>query len=369
MGTPSQPNSTMETADHARVAGYVCVGLSLFILVGRLILCRWQHKPFDLSSYLVILSILTITARTITNQVSLKLGTANDALIDEDHGHYFDPDNARNIKVGSILSLLSRVLLTATLWFQVSILLLFYSNITSGIRLVATTMKVTWIALIASFASIVLATFLECHPFSLYWQVEPKPGQCIKAYVQLVLQGVSNVVLDCMLLFIAYPLVTLRQQSWAKQLSLYTLFTLGTFCIIITIVRLVLVFQQDSSQISRSLWASVQITVSIFVANAPTIYGTIRTARRKGSQQPITPTQANSETIRRPSRPREQSWLKMDDDISLMPVPLGLPRSPPAVVIFDEETGMATHNPTPPLTSRDHPHSRAKSPNSVTDVH
>lgn len=353
---PSQPNFTMESADHARVAAYISVGLSLCILVGRLGLCRWHHKPFDLSSYFVILSILTIIARTITNQISLKFGTANDALLEDGHPQYFDPENLQNIKVGSILTLLSRMLLTATLWFQVSILLLFYSNITSGIRLVAITMNVTWVTWFVSFASIVLATFLECHPLSLYWQVEPDPGQCVKAYGQLVLQGVSNVILDLMLLFIAYPLVTLSQRSWGQRLSLYTLFTLGTFCIIITIVRLALVFQQNSSQTSRSLWASVQITVSIFVANAPTIYGTIRTARRKGSQPPVTPTQANGEAIRRPSRPREQSWLKMnDEDISLMPVPLGLPRSPPpAVVVIDEESGMVAHNPTPPLTYRDH---------------
>lgn len=356
----------MESADHARVAGYVCVGVSLFILVGRLALCRWHRKPFDASSHFVILSILAIIARTIATQIYLKTGTANDAVLDSAASYYFDPGNARNIKIGSILSLLSRVLLTATLWFQVSILLLFYSNITSGIRLVSNTITIAWLTWVVSFTAIVLATFLECHPFKLYWQVDPNPGRCIKAYVQLVLQGVSNVILDLLLLFIAYPLVTLRQRSWGQRFSLYTLFTLGTFCIIITIIRLALIFQHESSQTSRSLWASVQITVSIFVANAPTIYGTIRTVRRKGSQPPTTPSQANAERARRPSRPREQSWLKMaDEDISLH----GLPQSPPPVIVYDEEYGMVSHNPTPPLTPMNHHYTHDTPVNSPTDVH
>ncbi len=360
----------METANQAQVAGFVCVALSLFVLVGRIIICQWHRKPFDLSSYLVVFSTLTLALRTITNSISLSRGTANDAILHADDPSYLSAQHLQDIKIGSILSLLSRVLLTFTLWFQVAILLLFYANITSGIRFISKTIRLAWASWTVSFVSIILATFLECHPFYLYWQVKPEPGQCVKAYTQLVLQGVSNAILDLMLLFIAYPLVTLKKRSWTQRISLYTLFLLGTFCIIITILRLVLVFQQGSSQVSRSLWASVQIIVSVFVANAPTIYGTLRTARRKGSQQPNTSTHSDREMPRKPSRHGEQNWFQIDEEnISLSRMPLRLPRSPPpAVVILDEDSGMVAHNPTPPLPSRDRYNMHSIQMNSMSDV-
>ena len=347
----------MNSATQARVAGYVCVALSLFMLLGRILICRWYRKPIDLSFYLAILSIVILIARTITNHVSLTNGTANDALLQQAGSVYFDTKDEHQIKVGSIASLLSRVFLTLALWFQIAILLHFYSKITSGIRYIAITIKVAWVSWITSLVAILLATFLECHPFYLYWQLDPNPGHCVKAYVQLLLQGISNVILDLMLLFIAYPLVTLKKRSWTQRVSLYTLFALGTFCIIVTIVRLALVARQGSSQTSRSLWASVQVTVSIFVANAPTVYGTLRTARRKMSSHTIPLTQSDHDS--RPSRPQNQSWIKMggDEEMNDLP-PLQAPA--PTVLAPDGDFSMAVHNPTRPLSSRDYHHTQSE---------
>ncbi|OTA98165.1 hypothetical protein M426DRAFT_43116, partial [Hypoxylon sp. CI-4A] len=179
------------------------------------------------------------------------------------------------------LVLVARVLLTSALWLQICVLLLFYSRITSGITWADRLTKTAWVAVCLTYIAIVPATFLECRPISLYWQISPDPGHCVRAYVQLLIQGVANIVIDLLLLSIAYPLICLRKRSLSEYISLYTLFALGTFCIVITVVRIVLVFDEDSSQTTRSLWASVQIFVSCFVANAPTIYGSLRVVRRK----------------------------------------------------------------------------------------
>ncbi|RYP49580.1 hypothetical protein DL769_011057 [Monosporascus sp. CRB-8-3] len=215
--------------------------------------------------------------------------------------------------------------------------------------------KVSWTWWIISLASIILATLLECRPIELYWQLKPDPGQCVKAYAQILLQGISNVVLDLMLLFIAYPLVTLRKRSWAQRISLYTLFTLGTFSMITTIIRLVLVFEQDSSQTTRSLWASVNIVVATFVANAPTLYGTLRSARRNSSQHPGISARTNGDTQRQPSRPKEEAWLRMGDDeniplSNIAPNPLQPLRQ--AALARDGEPNIMAYNPTPPLLYR-----------------
>ncbi|RYP34773.1 hypothetical protein DL767_004110 [Monosporascus sp. MG133] len=360
----------METVGQAQVASNVCVALSISILTARIVICRWYGKPIDLSFYLVILSILVIAGRTATNHVYLSLGSANGALRGPDAALYLDKVELADIKVGSIMILLSRVLLTVALWLQNAILLLFYSNITSGIRLIARMIKVSWTCWIISLTSIILATLLECRPINLYWQLKPDPGQCVKAYGQLLLQGISNIVLDLMLLYIAYPLVTLGKRSWAERVSLYTLFALGAFSMITTVIRLVLIFEQDSSQTTRSLWASINIAVATFVANAPTLYGTLRSARRKSSQHTITSAQTNGDTQRRSSQPREVSWLSMDDEniplSSVAPKPLQPLRQ--AALACDGEPNIMMYNPTPPLSYEDSQYAHGKQANWASHV-
>ncbi|KAI2615410.1 hypothetical protein GGR54DRAFT_300316 [Hypoxylon sp. NC1633] len=260
--------------------GYACAALSVVILASRVLISRWRREPIDLSFFLIVLSILVIVSRVIANHFYLQFGTANDVLHDERTSDY---DDGYHLRIGSILVLVARVLLTVVLWLQICLLLLFYSRITSGITWADRLTKTAWIASGVTFVANILATLLECRPISLYWQTDPDPGQCVQAYVQLFIQGVANIVIDILLLAIAYPLICIRKRTLQEYVSLYTLFVLGTFCIVITIMRLVLIFDEDSAQNTRSLWASVQIFVSCFVANAPTIYGSLRVVRRNCS--------------------------------------------------------------------------------------
>ncbi|RYP59018.1 hypothetical protein DL770_010303 [Monosporascus sp. CRB-9-2] len=356
----------MEAVHRTEVVSGVCSALSISILTARIVICRWYGKPIDLSFYLVILSILVLAGKIATTRLYLSLGLWNDELRGPDAPDYIGKVNLADIKIGSIMMLLTRMFLTVELWLQNAILLLLYSNITSGIRLVARMIKISWTFWIISLASIILATFLECRPMKLYWQLKPYAGQCVKAYVQLQLQCISNIVLDLMLLFIAYPLVTLRKRSWFEHVSLYTLFALGTFSMIITIIRLVLICKHDSAQTTRSLWASINIVVTTSVANAPTLYGTLRSARRKLSQRSVTSAQTNGDTQRRASRPKEESWLTMDDDEN---IPLGsiAPKPPQplrqAALACDGEPNITAYNPTPPLSYENSQYAHGKQAN------
>ncbi|KAI1778776.1 hypothetical protein F4818DRAFT_229213 [Hypoxylon cercidicola] len=324
----------------AEQVGYACAALSVFILCCRIVISRWRREPVDLSFFLVLLSMIIIVGRIVTNNFYLRYGNANDVLHDPNVPDHEDPSR---LKVGSILVLLARVLLTAFLWLQIGLLLLFYSRITSGITWADRLAKLAWITTLLTFAGIVLATFLECHPIELYWQVDPDPGHCVRAYIQLLLQGIANIVIDILLLTIAYPLVCLRKRTLSEYISLYTLFALGTFCIVVTIIRVALIFNEDSSQTTRSVWASVQMFVSCFVANAPTIYGSLRVVRRKRSGQRSAPSCANGELSARPSRPGRDSWIKMDEEIALRPT---IPRTltvPPAAILCGTNITPALH--------------------------
>ncbi|KAI0850676.1 hypothetical protein F5Y00DRAFT_231804 [Daldinia vernicosa] len=315
----------------AQNVGYACAALSVIILISRVIISRWRREPADLSFVFVVLSILAIIGRIIVNYFYLTFGTTNEVLHDP---HFSDHHDTSRLETGSILVLIARVLLTVGLWLQICLLLLFYSRITSGITWADRLTKTAWVTAVLTFIAIVLATFLECRPISLYWQINPNPGHCVRAYVQLLMQGIANIVIDLLLLFIAYPLICLRKRTLSEYISLYSLFALGTFCIVITIIRVVLIFNEDSSQTTRSLWASVQMFVSCFVANAPTIYGSLRVARRKRSGHRSTPGYASDEPLSRPERLERDSWIKMDEGIALKTTAPGV-----------------HHNPTPPFTT------------------
>lgn len=271
----------MFTAEQAKHANYACAALSLVILLARVAGSRRRQRPIDLSFFLVVLSILVIIARVLVVYFYLLYGTGSDALED---AQYFNTHNFSTIKKGSILSLVARVLITASCWLQVCLLLLFYKGIMHGIQWVSWMTKLTWVATGASFVAVVLVTLLECRRLRLYWQVQPDPGSCVKGYVQLLLQCIANIVLDLLLLAISYPILICKGRDWKQHLRVGTLFVLGTFCIIVTSLRLASVYDTSSAQPTRSLWASVQMLTSTFVANAPTIYGDLQTAKRKKSE-------------------------------------------------------------------------------------
>jgi hypothetical protein len=138
------------------------------------------------------------------------------------------------------------------------------------------------------------------------------------------------------------------------------MFALGTFCIIISIIRLVSVRDSDSSQTIRSLWAAVQMFVSTFVANAPHIYGSIRamrTKRRNGTymarRRSNTNNRISGHVMSRRAQPDIDSWLKMDDE-HLVPSALAAPAYmlrplPQATTFFDENTAPAPYSHSPYL--------------------
>ncbi|KAI0427535.1 hypothetical protein F5Y09DRAFT_344568 [Xylaria sp. FL1042] len=307
----------MVSSEAAGQVNYATTALSLFILVARIVLSLWRRERIDTSFALVVTSVVFVLARIIANVYYLRYGNAADAI---KHAGYFEESNLDDVKTGSILVLVARALITIIIWLQICILLIFYSRITRGVNWVATIVKITWATVAATFLAIMLVTFLECRPISLYWQITPDPGQCVQAYGQLFTQSISNVVLDILLIITAYPIVMLRKRTMAEYITLYTLFALGTFCIIISIIRLVSVRDSDSAQTTRSLWGSVQMFVSTFVANAPNIYGSIRALRIKKSTQGKTPPQYgyHLDTVKsKRLRPVTDSWMRMDDEPDL----------------------------------------------------
>ncbi|KAI1744776.1 hypothetical protein F4680DRAFT_235126 [Xylaria scruposa] len=359
----------MTASGSAEEVNYATTALSLLILLTRIVLWVWRRERIDTSFILVVTSVLVVIARIVANALYLKYGNAADVI---KHAGYFDEGNLRDVKLGSILVLVARALITTIIWLQVSILLLFYTRITYGVGWVAWVVKITWAAVAVTYVGNILITFLECRPISLYWQINPDPGYCVQANGQLLSQTISNIVLDIMLIVIAYPIVGLRKRTVAEHVTLYTLFALGTFCIIISIIRVVSVRDSGSSQVIRSLWASVQMLVSTFVANAPNVYGSVRALRRKRSTANSTLAPGYGLSTVRNNHARhgfDETWMKMDDNdyISLAANSQRCIRPlPPATTFYDDQTAPAPYSHPSPIDQDIHASDRPSRLNDTT---
>lgn len=275
----------MITNENAALATWLCSGLALSIMLSRFFVVRFYRLKLDPADWLSMVGIVVITARLINDQYLLADGTANDALVK--HMDNLTQAQLHQIKIGTILALVARLLDTTFYWLSTCILLLFYSNLLRSLHWSTIAIKFCWAFYAATYIAVIIATFTECHPFHLYWQVSPNPGQCTHAYVQLFLQGACNIALDLSILIISIPLLRVKGRSAAQTFRITVMVCLGLICIVITCIRIPLVVEGDSAQQSRTFFASIQILMSAFVANVPTIYGRLQNGRRKKAEQSL----------------------------------------------------------------------------------
>ncbi|KAB8249005.1 hypothetical protein BDV35DRAFT_346128 [Aspergillus flavus] len=107
----------------------------------------------------------------------------------------------------------------------------------------------------------------------------PDPGSCVEAHTQLVTLISMNISTDTMLMLLPMPWLLRVKTSWTRRLQLVGLFAIGLLLIAIAIVRLPS-FDDNTSQLNRNTWGSVEEFLAAFVANVPTLY----TLRRRADK-------------------------------------------------------------------------------------
>lgn len=270
----------MATSEHtAMLTGWVTGGLALFILLVRLGVQPLLSSSFlDATVYAVALAVFVLGARLGCNYYILQYGTVSE-LIDSTGTASYTALQLSHARIGSILTLVARLLITTYYWLQCIILLLVYHRFVGHFPVFKKLILLCWVLIAVTYVAVALATFLECNPFSLYTAISLP--SCAAAYAQLLTQCISNIAIDLLLLAISTPILREQRRVFPRNLQLGTIFILGFFCIIVNCLRLRYVFASHSAQVVRSLWASIQALVATVVANAPSIYGAARVSNRK----------------------------------------------------------------------------------------
>jgi hypothetical protein len=123
-------------------------------------------------------------------------------------------------------------------------------------------------ALGATFLAVLVSDLAECRPITGYWQVLPDPGpQCRQGYAQLLTMGVSSAVIDAILVIFPVPIVLSTRIATKRKVLLVLLFFFGFLTVGITAYRVPNIIEHSGAQVTRSMWASVELLAATTVAN------------------------------------------------------------------------------------------------------
>jgi hypothetical protein len=170
-----------------------------------------------------------------------------------------------------------------------------------------------------TFAAVCIAALAECQPFSHYWQVVPDPGaQCRQGYAYLVTLTVCNVFTDLLLVVFPVPIVAQSRLSLGRKTLLVMLFCLHLFTVVVAVYRVPTILREDGYQATRTMWASAEILMATFAANALALGTFVRdTGVKKKRFRYRQPEEEELRTGRRDSKVggKKVSWNDPDSDV------------------------------------------------------
>ncbi|KAK5661366.1 hypothetical protein OQA88_11265 [Cercophora sp. LCS_1] len=241
-------------------------GVSVFVLVIRLVTRRLQRTKMDLGDWLALFDILVWGCFLGVVPGVMIWGTNN--MTDEARSALVPgSDEVHHREMGSKFLLVDRVMYITVLWVAKGIVWAFYSDlITRTYNLVV----LMWCygVLIVTYIVPIVVTLMECNPLEMYWRVLPDPGNCVRALAQLWCVGTLNMATDVLLMGLLIPVLCQVQLPWYKKAGLSFLFCIGTFLVIITAVRIAMTVNQSHSQSVRSLWGTAEMLGSTCTTEA-----------------------------------------------------------------------------------------------------
>jgi hypothetical protein len=185
-----------------------------------------------------------------------------------------------------------------------------------------------------TFVAIIIADLAECQPFTHYWQVVPDPGgRCRQGYAFLITMTACNVLTDLLLVVFPVPIVFKSRISNGRKALLIALFCLHIFTVVVAIYRVPKILEEDGYQATRTMWASAEILMATFAANALTLGTFMRdTGVKKKKPNRYQPTESSGARSGLPASrgAKKTSWQDPDsegDDEADMPRSARSPRA------------------------------------------
>ncbi|KAI4254521.1 MAG: hypothetical protein LQ352_003055 [Teloschistes flavicans] len=174
---------------------------------------------------------------------------------------------------GLFISQILYFLLLCTVKFSI---LAFYK------RIFATTIKIP-VYILASLVlawgvAVIIVTIFQCTPVSGFWN-RNKPADCtVSDYAFFIGNAVPNIVTDLALLLLPLPFISRLHRTTSQKIALAGVFSLGSFIIIISIVRLVTLVRADLPSLDIDwnfafvgVWTATEGNMAIVCACLPSL--------------------------------------------------------------------------------------------------
>ncbi|KAK4238617.1 hypothetical protein C8A03DRAFT_14949 [Achaetomium macrosporum] len=307
----------------------LCAVIILFRLLGR---CVRVERLFREDLYAAAALIPLFMRMGFVHPI-LVYGT-NNVLVDKLAA--LSDDEIYRRSIASRLVLVSRVLHAAILWLLKVVTLEFFDRLVgqSGKNRYTILLRFMRVSLAVTFVAIVIADLAECQPFTHYWQVVPDlGGRCRQGYAHLITVTVCNVLTDLLLVVFPVPIVFKSRISKGRKAVLISLFCLHIFTVVVAIYRVPKILEENGYQATRTMWASAEILMATFAANALTLGTFMRdTGVKKKKPNRYQPTESSGgrSGLQVSRVTKKSSWQDPDsegDDEAAMPCAGGSPRT------------------------------------------
>ncbi|KAK4101140.1 hypothetical protein N658DRAFT_486193 [Parathielavia hyrcaniae] len=294
----------------------MCAVVIILRLIGRYI----RVEMLFVEDRIAALALIPLLLRMAFVHPILVYGT-NNVLLD-------DPLQLSSTKIdhrsiASRLVLVSRILHPAVLWVLKVVTLEFFNRLFghTGKRRYTLLLRLSRAFLAATFLAIIIADLAECQPVARYWQVVPDPGgSCRQGYAHLLASTACNVATDLLLVALPVPIVVRSRLSPGRKALLVLLFGLHLLTVAVAVYRVPDILREGGYQPTRTMWASAEILVATFAANALTIGTFVRdTGAKKKKFRYQRQSDSGLRSAKRESRTgtaagRKVSWNDPDSD-------------------------------------------------------
>ncbi|KAF2091868.1 hypothetical protein K490DRAFT_22022, partial [Saccharata proteae CBS 121410] len=341
--TPPAPRTRLENHP-SLLFSWWCTCFALVIILFRLAGRFVRSERLFKEDRIMALSIVPLFTRMALIHVVLLYGTNN-----VDTSKLTTLKGIHQREIGSGLVLAARISYAAFIWTAKWGVAEFLARLVESFwrRSYHVFLKCLRYFLVATFIAVVIATLVECQPFTHYWQVVPDPGpQCRQGYAQLITMGACDITTDLLLILFPIPMVIKSSIPLKRKIRLVFLFSLSSILIAVTGLRVPKVIERHGLQQYRTVFASAEILGAAAVSNAIVLGSFLRDRGTKKHKK--YKFGSTTDSIERSSQRRQtlttQQWGSDEDlirevgwrlpsdlearQLSPRPAPVALPASP-----------------------------------------
>ncbi|KAI5784753.1 hypothetical protein EDC01DRAFT_663305 [Geopyxis carbonaria] len=243
---------------------WMLYGIGAAAAIARIGIRFYLTRRIGVEEWIMLFALLCWTGDTFLITVVVEKGTNQVGSVDRST---IPAAEVSARELGSKSFLAAWFFYTTAIWACKAAILIFYKRLTDR----STQRKAVKFAggvLVVTYLVCMLSVALVCRPFKGNWTVFPDPGPaCTEGRHFVWIVGVFNIITDVMLLAIPMPMLLHLQVNLTRKILLGALFSLGTFVIIATILRIY--FTISTNDISNMTFWSMIGTCRVPSINYP----------------------------------------------------------------------------------------------------